>query len=201
MMSDFKKMIPFILHCEAGVAVEPDVRQMFEKARKRGYANDPCDRGGATMCGVTLATYSTYRRKKGYVRTAIADLKKITFDEWSEILKNMYWDRCRGDEIKTQMIAVAITDWVWGSGVNGIKRVQTLLGLTPDGIVGPKTLDAINSAPQYELFAGIQKARNQYHAAIARPGSCNAKFLKGWNRRVSMITWQGFCYTGRLPLS
>lgn len=193
-MSDFRKMIPFILYCETGVKVEDDPQKMFEKARKRGYANDPCDRGGATMCGVTLATYTAYRRKHGYATTTVADLKKISFEEWCQILKTMYWDRCRGDEIKTQMLAVAITDWVWGSGLTGIKRVQKLLGIACDGIVGTQTLQAINNANQQELFNRIQNERNRFHAAIARPGSRNAKFLRGWNRRVSMITWQGFTY-------
>lgn len=187
-------MVPFVLYCEAGVKVESDVERMFEHARAKGYANDPCDRGGATMCGVTLATYTAYRRKHGHAVTTVADLKRISFGEWCEILKSMFWDRCRGDEIHTQMVAVAITDWVWGSGVTGIKRVQKLLGLTADGVVGTKTLEAINNAHQQDLFNNIQAARNRFHASIARPGSSNAKFLKGWNRRVSMITWKGFVY-------
>lgn len=193
-MSDFRLMIPFVLYCEAGVKVEKDVQKMFESARAKGYSNDPCDRGGATMCGVTLATYTSYRCKRGYKTTSISELMKIRFEEWCDILKSMYWDRCRGDEINSQMIAVAITDWIWGSGITGIKRVQKILGIPADGVMGARSLAAINGAPQQQLFNSIQNARNRFHAAIARPGSHNAKFLKGWNRRVSMITWQGFVY-------
>ena len=198
-MSDFRKMIPFILHCEAGIPTswaDKPVDVQFERARKTGYANDPNDAGGPTLCGVTLATYAAYRRGKGYKNTTIADLKAMTYFEWEAILKTMYWDRWRADHITTQQVAAACVDWVWGSGKYGITKVQTLLGVKADGIVGEKTLGALNGyADQRELFNKIQAARNAYHAAIAKPGTKNAKFLKGWNRRVAMIQWDGFRLT------
>jgi lysozyme family protein len=32
----------------------------FSRAKKTGFANDPNDRGGATMVGVTISTYRQY---------------------------------------------------------------------------------------------------------------------------------------------
>ena len=195
-MSKFEKMIPFILHCEAGLATKhmtKPLEEQFEIAKRTGYGNDPCDSGGATMCGVTIATYESYCRRKGYARPTIERLKAIPFDHWKEILKSMFWDRWRADEINTDMVAVALVDWTWLSGRHGITKPQALLGVTTDGIVGGKTIAAVNGHPdQRQLFNRIQAARNAFHASIARPGTTNAKFLKGWNRRVAMITWEGF---------
>lgn len=197
-MANFEKMIPFILHCETGLALKYmslPLEQMFAQAKKTGYANDPSDSGGPTMCGVILSTYASYRKKQGYQQTTIADLKNISFKAWRAILKEMFWDRWQADKISNEMVAIALVDWVWGSGKYGITRPQKLLGVVADGIVGNKTLTAVNSYPnQQELFNKIQKARNDYHASIAKPGTKNAKFLRGWNRRVAMITFNGFNY-------
>ena len=53
-MAKIEAIIPFILHFEAGVNKKylglPN-EQIFEIAKKTGFANDPVDAGGATMCG------------------------------------------------------------------------------------------------------------------------------------------------------
>ena len=62
-MAKIEEIIPFILYFEAGVnkrylSLPPE--QIFEQAKKTGFANDPDDAGGATMCGITIATYKAY---------------------------------------------------------------------------------------------------------------------------------------------
>ena len=51
----------------------------------------------------------------------------------------MYWDRWKADEIKSQSIADILVDWIWASEMHGIKIPHDLVGVIPDGIVGPKT--------------------------------------------------------------
>lgn len=64
-MANVEKLVPFIIQFEAGVTPAGLTgEKLFEKARKTGYANDPDDLGGATMVGVTIATYKEYCRKK-----------------------------------------------------------------------------------------------------------------------------------------
>ncbi len=121
-MADVNKLVPFILRWEGG------------------FVNDPDDLGGATNKGVTIATYEAYCKKKGYPKPTVERLKNLTQEEWTEILKTMYWDRWKADEIKSQSVANILVDWVWASGVHGIKIPQELAGVIPDGIVGPKTI-------------------------------------------------------------
>lgn len=95
-MAKFDKLIPFILYFETGLKKEYltlPLTEMFVKAKKTGYVNDPVDSGGPTMCGVTIATYRAYRKKLGYASTTVDDLKAISFKEWRDILKSMFWDR------------------------------------------------------------------------------------------------------------
>lgn len=196
-MAKFDELIPFILYFETGLKKEYltlPLSEMFAKAKKTGYGNDPADSGGPTMCGVTIATYRAYRKKLGYASTTVDDLKAISFKEWRDILKSMFWDRWKADQIDNQAIANILVDFVWGSGVNGIKNPQRILGVKVDGIVGPKTLAAVNSADPSKLFASLHKSRLDFVDGIIRRKPSQSKFIKGWKRRINCITYNGLKY-------
>ena len=167
-----------------------------------GYVNDPLDLGGATNMGVTIGTWKMVGYDKdGDGDIDVDDLKQITREDMKEcVLRPHYWNRCRADEIKSQAIANIMVDWVWASGVTGIKQVQTLLGVKVDGIVGEKTLNAINSAQQRDLFLLIKEARVAYveHICMKRPA--NMRFRKGWLRRIEELKWLPVLLMFLLPL-
>lgn len=160
------------------------------------FTNNPLDTGGSTMSGVTLATYRAYRKKKGYASTTVDDLKAMTYAEWYEIFKSGYWDKCRADEIRSQSVANAIVDWAYNSGpATAARKVQAILAdaTTPpvkiDGVIGPKTIAAINAADPRQLFTRIQQSRTAYVEAIVRNKPSQAMFLAGWKNRINSITF------------
>lgn len=190
-MADINKFIPFLIKWEAGVTDEDlDNRQLFEKARESGWADDPDDAGGKTMTGVTIGTYTQYRKNKKLPAPTADDLKNISYDEWLEILKTMYWDRWKADNIRSQEVAEILVDWVWASGVNGIKRPQKLLGVKVDGIVGEKTLAAVNAADPMTLFFQIKNDRVKYIDERCKKRPVNEKYRKGWMNRLNDIDYK-----------
>lgn len=207
-MAKFENIIPFILYYEAGGAkncfkivngkrvYDPSLlpfEKQFEECKNIGLANDPDDRGGLTMCGVTYATYATYCNRKN-IRSLESGLKALSYAVWLDILKTLYWDKWKADEITNQSIANMLVDWVWASGITGVKRPQRILGVTVDGIVGPKTLAAVNSSDSAKLFAELRKDRLRHFQEIVNRTPSQKKFLNGWNRRVNGITFDGFVY-------
>lgn len=166
-MADFKKYAPKLLQLEGGFVYHPN------------------DKGGATMKGVTLATY---REHFGSHKT-IADLKNIPYGEWQQIMKAGYWDKCKADQIESQSVAEITVDWCVNSGLVGLRRVQELVGARPDGICGPITLSLINSSNPKDLHNRILSARKQFFTNIVKRNPSQKVFMKGWMNRLSMFEY------------
>ena len=168
-MAKVERLVPHILKWEGGLV------------------NDPDDLGGLTNKGVTYKTYKLYCKRKG--KTATEDgLINLSMDEFTDILKTMYWDACRADEIVSQSVADSIVDWAWNSGTaTAVKEVQRILGVKDDGVIGNITLAAINSWSPLPLFGQIKQARLAYLERICNARPANRKFMRGWLNRVDSI--------------
>lgn len=189
-MATIEKYIPIILRWEAGVTMKAGetLENAFLRAKKHGFADDPDDRGGATMIGVTIGTYRSYCKYKGKKVPSVTDLKNISYKEWRDIIHTMFWSKWKADLIEDQNVANMIVDWVWASGQGiGIKRVQKILGVTADGIVGPKTIAAVNAQNPKELFKKVYDGRAAHFNAIVKANPSQKKWLKGWMNRIDYI--------------
>ena len=188
-----------------------DILKLYPIIKKweGGFVNDPADAGGATNKGVTLATYRNYCKLKKKPMPTIADLKAITDEIVVDILRVYYWNPCKADEIKNQSIANLIVNSVWGSGTGYIKKVQEVAGVKQDGIVGAKTLAAINGADQRDLFTRLWNRRKKffeditassiaaYERKIGRKATetemmkyTNKRFLRGWINRLNSFRFE-----------
>ena len=168
-MAKIEQIIPFILKWEGG------------------YVHNRHDKGGATNKGVTYKTWVDYCKKKGK-EASLTTLRKMTNAEWLEIFKTGYWEAWKADCIMSQRVANICVDWSWMSGVKVIKKVQKMLGLTADGIVGPKTLASMNGHSEDALFGQIKELRKKYYESIVRKDPTQQIFLKGWLRRLEDLS-------------
>lgn len=172
-MANIDKLAPFILKWEGG------------------FVNDPVDKGGATNMGVTIGTWrSVGYDKDGDGDIDVDDLHLLTPDDVIErVLRPHYWNRWRADEINNQSIANILVDWVWASGSHGIRRPQRILGVTADGIVGPKTLAAVNSMDPMELHFRIKNDRIRFIDEICKANPSQERFRSGWINRINQLVY------------
>lgn len=158
-----------------------------------GYVNDPVDKGGATNMGVTVGAWKLLGYDKngdGVINNA--DMKLLSKDDFKFVLRK-YWDKWQADNIKNQSIANILVDWYWGSGKWGIIIPQRILGLTQDGVVGPKTIAKINEEIEKDaeaLFDKIFAARVKFLDDIVKNNSSQKRFIKGWKNRLSDFKFQ-----------
>lgn len=166
-----------------------------------GFSNHPSDKGGATNKGVTIATWrSVGYDKDGDGDIDVQDLKLISDkDVRDRVLKPHYWDRWKGDFITSQSVANICVDWVWASGKHGITGVQKILGVKADGIVGSKTLAALNARDPRRLFDAIKEARRRFIADIVRRSPSQKVFESGWLRRLESIGFGELAYNTYPP--
>ena len=151
----------------------------FEKAidkvliNEGGYVDDPNDKGGETKYGISKRSYPS------------VDIKNLTTDEAKAIYKLDYWDRVKGDEIRSDLIAFELFDTAVNMGVRtASKLIQGCVGVHPDGIIGNKTLEAINSTDEELLLLRFKLAKVARYAYITKKRPANRKFLLGWINRT-----------------
>lgn len=184
-----------------------DILAPFILSYEGGYGNDPADKGGPTNRGVTLATWRMYGYdKNGDGKIDEKDVRLISEKDATNIMKKRFWDVWLGDQIKDQSLANTLVDWLWASGKWGIIRPQRLLGVKADGIVGPKTLAALNAQDPEKFFAKIKEDRKRYITEIVNSSVrkyekkigrkatykekmkwTNQRFQNGWLRRLNGI--------------
>lgn len=175
-MADVKKFEPFVLKWEGGAK----------------YTNSKIDRGGATKYGITIATWRTVGYdKNGDGKIDENDVKLITEEDFTKVLKKNFWDKWKADQIKNQKVAEILVDWLWASGKWGIIKPQQLLGVKADGIVGKQTLAAVNNYPnQRQLFDAIKSARKAYIDKVIKNDPRQITHKVGWYNRINSITFE-----------
>lgn len=169
-MAEVSKLVPKILKWEGGSK----------------YTNDPLDLGGPTKYGITLETW----RHVGYDKNGDGvinreDIKLLTEKDFQLVLKKNFWDKWKADQIENQSMANLVVDWLWNSGKWGVIYPQRALGLKADGIVGAKTIAALNEGNKEETFKKIWHARQDFYLNIVKKNPSQKRFLKGWLSRLN----------------
>ena len=142
--------------------------------------------GYHTNAGICYSTWVGF-----YGKDKDAEFFTMPSDMWFKIFKKGYWDAVKGDAFTSQNIAVIVTGVAWGSGAKqaGMTLQRAILNcgvvVDKDGIIGNNTIKAANSINPTKLFDAICDERERFFKAIGRPGSKNAKFLKGWLNRLA----------------
>ncbi len=168
--------------------------ELFKHSLERaegGYQNLVSDKGNynskrervGTNYGVSARFYE---RVIGRPPT-VEDMKAITQFDAHILFKNEFWDTIKADEIQSQGVAEMIAD----HAINANPRVTTKIvqrtlnkyfgkQLVVDGVIGVKTIEAINSVDSQKLFAKIGQGRLQYYKSLKD----YKHFANSWNSRV-----------------
>lgn len=139
-----------------------------------GYVSDPSDPGGETKFGISKRSHPDL------------DIRDLSVGEAKSIYRKEYYEdtniNCLSD--------YKLTRKVFDVGVNiGPKRAITFLQSTMndlgyelevDGILGPKTLDTVNSHDaQVEIIKLFKDRVKKYYKSLK-----SKRFEKGWLRRL-----------------
>lgn len=140
-----------------------------------GYSNHPNDPGGETMYGITRTT----ARIHGYH----GPMRQIPMAVVRNIYHIGYWQPAKCDILPPPIRLIHFDSSV-NSGVSrAAKWLQAASGSTADGIIGPKTLAAVNTMPVSQLINRYADTR----LAFLKSLKTFPTFGKGWTRRVEDV--------------
>lgn len=136
-------------------------------------SDDPDDRGGLTRYGISQASYPEL------------DITSLTRADAEAIYRDDYWAPLRCDNMPGPL-ACPLFDAGVNQGVRSSARMlQSIVGVTIDGFIGPKTTQAVNDYPSITaLVAEFTLARVHRYASIAGKRKSQRKYLFGWIRRA-----------------
>ena len=172
----------------------------FVLRNEGGFINHPDDPGGATNYGVSLRTL---RRLEGQIVDEwdidkdgdidADDIRLMSRDQAVGFYQRHFWSPYF-EQILDQAVATKIFDMAVNMGrrqaVRILQRARNLIvpDLTVDGLIGPKTVSAVNEVPPgtgphllHQLIQAEQ-ARFYFNLVDHKPG--RGVFLLGWLRRA-----------------
>ena len=163
MKENYDKCLEMILHHEGG------------------YVNHPKDPGGETNLGVTKRVYEQWVLENDILTK---DMKDLEFEDVAPIYRKNYWDRVKADSLP-HGVDLCVFDFSVNAGTGrGAKYLQTVVGATADGAIGPNTLRQVDEwvamRGEEDLVVAYSDARRKYYRKLKTFNT----FGRGWLRRV-----------------
>jgi lysozyme family protein len=148
-----------------------DFNQAFDKllGHEGGYVDHPSDPGGATRWGISKRAHPG------------EDIQNLTVERAKQIYLNQYWGPAGCDTVPDG-VKFDLFDMAVNSGIKAaVRTLQYAVGETPDGVLGPRTLQAIQSVPATRLMARFNGERLEFMTNLPTW----ATFGRGWARRIA----------------
>lgn len=140
--------------------------------------NAPEDRGGLTKFGISQQAFPNL------------DIANLTEAEAKRIYKREYWDRLNLSKLPAAMRRSLFFNAV-NSGVSTVaKDLQEALNVTPDGIIGPQTIEAAKNF-KGDLDEQTRTAQIERYLRIVQNDPPQRKWLNGWINRVTDGNFSG----------
>ena len=138
-------------------------------AHEGGLVDHPSDPGGLTNFGISRRSYPG------------EDIRGMTLARAKEIYRRDFWGPAGCDSAPAG-VKFDLFDMAVNSGVSrAVKTLQHAVGTVEDGILGPKTLQAVQSMSPERLVARFNGARLAFMAGLANWQS----FSRGWALRIA----------------
>jgi lysozyme family protein len=155
-------------------------------AHEGGLVDDPHDPGGITNFGISIKFAGSVNLDiDGDGKTTGEDIRALTLADASELYLDHFWRPLRCAEMPPG-VALMVFDGGVNQGRTAMaKRLQRAVGAADDGVIGPKTLAALDR--HHNDYAGLI---NEVAARRGRRYAQTRNFDRyglGWMRRLMAV--------------
>lgn len=149
-----------------------------------GFVDNVVDSGGATMHGITLQAFRTY---KNNMHLTPNDLKLISDMDVSVIYLNSYWNPCRCSDLPSG-IDYCVFDFSVNAGYGrAIKILQQSCGATADGVLGSISMALIKQSDKNLLIKAFSEQKETFYRDLVAIKPSQSIFLNGWLNRIKDV--------------
>lgn len=170
-----------------GFAKIPADSITFDEAFRRlighegGYTIDKRDSGNWTGGKVGVGTLKGTKFGIAANTYPNLDIKNLTLAQAKEIYEKDWWDKLGGHGLHS-----AITFQLWDFAVNAGKKraiieLQQVAGVTADGVIGPKTIEAVNALDLNDVLLSLTAERLKFYTSLKTWPTHGG----GWVKRVA----------------
>jgi len=139
-----------------------------------GLVDHPRDPGGITNMGISLRAHP-YLGEHG--------IKTLTREGAKKIYLKHYWEPIKGDQLPPEL-AICVFDGAVNQGpVAASKILQSVVGATVDGVIGPKTISAARANYYMRGHDLVLEFMSQRMMRYVRTDGFG-EFGRGWTKRV-----------------
>jgi lysozyme family protein len=148
-----------------------EFEQAFERliGHEGGYVNHPADPGGETKYGISRRSYPG------------EDIAGMTLDRARLIYRRDFWGPAGCDAVPAPLRFDLFDVAVNAGPRRAVQMLQRAVGAVEDGILGPRTLQALGSMPPARVLARFNGHRLEHLASLPTWPA----FGRGWARRVA----------------
>ena len=157
--------------------------QAFERliGHEGGFSDRREDRGNWTSGHVGVGQLNGTKYGISAMTYPGEDIAGLTLARAKEIYRRDFWGPA-GCDLVPDAAKFDLFDMAVNSGVSrSVKTLQEAVGATPDGSIGPVTMQAISNMPGPRLVARFNGRRLKFMTDLATWES----FGKGWARRIA----------------
>ena len=166
MEKNFPKALQHVLDTEAGFQYDP----------KDAGNKLPDGRQGCTNLGVTQYMWEAF---VGHP-VSTEDMKRLNKERVARFYKHKYWDPVKADNLPDG-IDYLVFDFAVNAGPGrAIKILQSVVGVPEDGLIGPKTLKAVESITPATLIQVYTEAKEDFYKSL----DAFKIYGKGWLARA-----------------
>ena len=137
------------------------------------FSDHAADPGGKTRFGITEAV----ARQAGYT----GDMRELPVNLAKRIYLDSYWRPVRADDLPPGVRYIVFDGAVNSGPAQSALWLQRALGVTADGVIGPKTLAAAYAQDPVRLNNAILAQRLRFMTGLTTWPA----FSRGWARRIA----------------